>query len=82
MKPRTVRRFVLVVLLSGCGSLTETAEPSTDGGATMGLFCAADDPCTCTPCTATSQCASGLSCLPGRRKSENCADGRLVCTGP
>lgn len=79
-----MRRFALVVLLSGCGSLTETAEPSTDGGgATTGLFCAADDPCTCTPCTATSQCASGLSCLPGRRKSENCADGRSVCTtGP
>ncbi len=77
-------RWALVVLLAGCGSLSETGDVVvTDGGTSMGLFCAADDPCTCAPCTLTSQCASGLSCLPGRRKSENCTDGRSVCTtGP
>lgn len=79
-----MRRWLLVMWLAGCGSLSETGDVgATDGGTSMGLVCAADDPCTCAPCTSTSQCANGLSCLPGRRKSENCIDGRSVCTtGP
>ncbi|HEY3448603.1 MAG TPA: hypothetical protein VGK67_19760 [Myxococcales bacterium] len=53
-----------------------------DGGvagsdAGSGLACAADDPCTCTPCTATAQCAAGLQCVEGKRKGVSC--GFSVC---
>jgi hypothetical protein len=85
-----VKRTVLVVLLmTGCGgSLLEhwdtTAtldggDAGTSGTADAGLFCAADDPCTCAPCTDTNQCAPNLTCQRGRRQGRDCTDGRWVC---
>ncbi|MEW6433597.1 MAG: hypothetical protein AB1730_18985 [Myxococcota bacterium] len=76
---RTILFLVAVAVSSACGSLVETALPdaSTGGG---GLFCAADDPCVCTPCTSSAECAAGLSCLTARRKGMNCPDLRTVCT--
>lgn len=50
-----------------------TAAPDAGGG----LVCAADDQCTCTPCTSTAQCAAGLQCVEGKRKGVGC--GFDVC---
>lgn len=83
-------RALVVLFFLSCGSLVENEQlVGSDGGATggdggsTGLFCANDDPCLCDPCTSTTQCMTGLACLPGRRKGMDCADGRSVCTtGP
>lgn len=76
--------LLAVLAVSGCGdSLVEhwDAGAGTDGG-TTGLACAADDPCTCTPCTDTQECALGLSCVTAKRHGANCNDNRKVCTTP
>lgn len=75
--------LLLVLFESACGTLVDDVEPPSSATADAGLSCAADDPCTCAPCATTADCASGLQCVPGRRKGMNCSDGRLVCqTGP
>jgi hypothetical protein len=78
-----MKRLFLACWLAGCGTLVDDVQPPTDstpdGGGGGGLICAADDPCTCAPCTSTSECMAGLQCVPGRRKGENCADARSVC---
>ena len=55
----------------------DAAVPEGPDAGAQGLSCAADDPCTCTACTTTAQCASGLTCVPGRRKGQDC--GFNVC---
>lgn len=81
-----MRHLVGLFLLLGlsCGTLVETLEEG-DGasGQDGGLICAAaDDPCACTPCASSSECAPGLglNCVPARRHSTNCPDSRFVCS--
>lgn len=75
--------WCLLLCLSACGSLADDVLPP-DAGSMMapGLSCAADDPCTCDPCTSTMECSAGLSCVEARRKGSSCADLRHVCLVP
>ncbi|MGC4119582.1 MAG: hypothetical protein QM765_34425 [Myxococcales bacterium] len=56
--------------------------PGPDAGGGGGLICAADDPCTCAPCTAGSQCAAGLQCVEGKRKGQSCGFNVCLSGGP
>jgi hypothetical protein len=81
---RALRLLTLAVTLAGCGgSLVEhwDAGVEADGG-TTGLECVANDPCTCAPCTSTTQCTPGLglTCMTARRKGMDCPGGLTVCT--
>lgn len=75
-----VRWLALALALAGCGTLRDDVEPPA---VDAGMACANDDPCLCTPCVSSGECASGLSCVTARRKGVDCADGRSVClAGP
>jgi hypothetical protein len=82
---KTLIFLVVLHALTGCGgSLVERWDAGVvagpDGGF-GGLVCLNDDPCTCEPCSNSSQCApgQGLSCMVGRRKGVDCPGGMTVC---
>jgi len=78
----TVRRIGWFVALGfglGCGTMVESTNPGStrkDGG----LICDLANPCDCTRCTSTEECAEGLSCVRGTKRGESCPGALFVCS--
>ena len=63
----------------GCGTMVEsegTGSTRKDGG----LVCDLDNPCDCTRCASTEECAEGLSCVQGKRRGQSCPGALYVCS--